>query len=87
MNNTTVVTKRGQTSIPANHRKDLHIQQGQQLVWQKLASNQLLVTIKPQKNTEKPGPLGMLGYGRKQGWFDWESTEDFMNFIRDGEQE
>jgi len=36
----TVITERGQTSIPAQIRKQLNLKPGQKLRWQKVADNE-----------------------------------------------
>jgi AbrB family looped-hinge helix DNA binding protein len=55
---TTVVTERGQVSIPAVIRKELHLKTGQPLVWEKISDRECLVKIPRKKALSATAMLG-----------------------------
>ena len=78
----TVVTDRGQVSIPAHLRKELALTKGQRLLWQKTGKRELKVVV-----LESPAPRGaqaMRGFARR---FRTEArtTADWMAELREGE--
>jgi len=63
----TVVTERGQISIPAAIRKQLNLKPGQKLRWQKVGDNECRVFH--DLTEDRPGPVAMSGYhSGRQGW-------------------
>jgi len=80
----TVVTERGQTSIPAKIRKQLNLKPGQKLRWQKVGDNECRVFHDCSADT--PGPIAMLGYARKFNPQDTRSSDEWMGELREGEQ-
>ena len=80
----TVVTERGQTSIPAEIRKQLTLKPGQKLRWQKVGDNECRVFHDQSEDT--PGPLAMLGYARKFNPQDIRGTDEWVRELREGEQ-
>jgi AbrB family looped-hinge helix DNA binding protein len=79
----TVVTERGQTSIPAKIRKQLNLKPGQKLRWQKVADNECRVFHDMSETA--PGPIAMLGYARKFNPQDTRSTKEWLRELREGE--
>ncbi len=78
----TVVTDRGQVSIPAHLRKELALRKGQRLLWQKTSQHELRVVV-----LEPPAPRGaqaMRGFARR---FRTEprTTGEWMAELREGE--
>ena len=79
---TTVVTERGQTSIPSELRRILHLTKGQRLLWERVSDRELRVTI-----IDAPKPAGakaMLGFAKR--FRDTRSTADWMDELREGER-
>ena len=80
----TIVTERGQTSIPAKIRKQLNLKPGQKLRWQKVGDNECRVFH--DRAEDMPGPLAMLGYARKFNPQDLRTTDEWMRELREGEK-
>lgn len=81
---TTVVTERGQISIPAAIRKEMGLKPGQPLVWEKLSDRECLIRI-PQK--KKPlGAKAMLGFAARFRGEKGMPTEKWMAILREGEK-
>jgi len=80
---TTVVTERGQVSIPAAIRKELDLKPGQPLVWEKLSDRECLVRV-PRK--KKPlGAKAMLGFAARFRGEKGRPTAEWMADLRAGE--
>lgn len=80
----TVVTERGQISIPASIRKELNLKPGQALIWEKLSDRECLVRI-PQK--KKPlGAKAMLGFAARFRGEKGMPTDKWMAILREGEK-
>jgi AbrB family looped-hinge helix DNA binding protein len=81
---TTVVTERGQVSIPAVIRKELGLKAGQPLVWEKISDRECLVRI-PRK--KKPvGAIAMIGFAARFRGEKGRSTAEVMAELREGER-
>ncbi len=80
----TVVTERGQTSIPAKIRKQLNLLPGQKLRWQRVADNECRVFH--DVSADAPGPVAMLGYARRFNPQDIRGTAEWMSELRQGEK-
>ena len=81
---TTVVTERGQVSIPAAIRKELDLKPGQPLVWEKLSDRECLVRV-PRK--KKPlGAKAMLGFAARFRGEKGRPTAEWMADLRAGEK-
>ncbi|MGH7821190.1 MAG: AbrB/MazE/SpoVT family DNA-binding domain-containing protein [Candidatus Binatia bacterium] len=79
----TIVTERGQVSIPARLRKELAIGRGRRLLWQKAGEREIRLVV---LGNEKPrGARAMLGFARH---FRPRSrrTADWMKDLREGER-
>ena len=80
----TVVTERGQTSIPARLRKELALAKGQRLLWERTGDRELRIVIL--EHDRPRGARAMLGFAR-QFRPEARSTEDWMADLRAGEAE
>jgi AbrB family looped-hinge helix DNA binding protein len=78
-----VITDRGQVSIPAELRKELHLEKGRRLLWEKAAASELRVVILPEH--EPQGSLRMLGFARR--FRRTRPTAEWMAELRAGEEE
>lgn len=81
---TTVVTERGQVSIPASIRKELGLKTGQPLVWEKISDRECLVKI-PRKK-EALGAMAMLGFAARFRGEKGRRTASVMPELRQGER-
>lgn len=78
----TVVTDRGQVSIPARIRKDMALDKGQQLLWQKTGERELkVVVLEPPK---AQGAEAMRGFARRFR-SEAQTTAQWMAELREGE--
>ena len=81
---TTVVTERGQVSIPVLIRKELDLKTGQPLVWEKISDRECLVNV-PRK--KKPvGAMVMLGFAARFRDEKGRRTARVMAELREGER-
>jgi AbrB family looped-hinge helix DNA binding protein len=78
---TTVVTERGQTSIPAHLRKEMGLGKGKRLLWEKLSDDEIRIRIRP---PTEPDPVAMLGFARR--FRHTRRTADWMSELRAGEE-
>ncbi len=80
----TIVTDRGQVSIPAHLRRELSLHKGDRLVWQRVGDRELRVLV-----LEEPAPRGphaMLGFARRLRP-EARTTKDWMRELREGEED
>jgi bifunctional DNA-binding transcriptional regulator/antitoxin component of YhaV-PrlF toxin-antitoxin module len=77
------LTERGQVSVPASVRKAMKLLPGQILRWHHISEREVRVSVEPKA---APGPLAMLGYGRKLKPGAARSTASWMREIRAGEK-
>jgi len=81
---TTVVTERGQVSIPAGIRKELGLKTGQPLVWEKISDRECLVKV-PRK--KKPvGAMAMLEFAARFRGEKGRRTARVMAELREGDR-
>ena len=80
---TTVLTERGQTSVPAALRQDLKLQPGQKLRWHRVSDREFRVEIVEEGKV--PGPLAMLGYARRFTPGDNRGSDAWLRELREGE--
>jgi bifunctional DNA-binding transcriptional regulator/antitoxin component of YhaV-PrlF toxin-antitoxin module len=79
----TIVTERGQVSIPARLREELAIHKGRRLLWQKAGEREIrLVVLEPDKPR---GAVAMLGFARRFRPRR-RRTADWMKELREGER-
>lgn len=77
----TVVTERGQVSIPADLRRDLALRKGDKLLWQRVGDRELrAVVLAPGRPA---GARAMLGFARR--FRATRRTADWMKELREGE--
>ena len=76
-----VVTERGQVSIPSQLRKELSLEKGQRLLWEKTGEHEIRVTVLPEAKPR--GALAMLGFAKR--FRHARRTQDWMTELREGE--
>ena len=80
--NDSLITERGQVSVPARLRKAMGLQPGQRLHWEQISDREIRVSLRE----EKPkGPLSVLGYGRRLRGGPARRTSEWMTELREGE--
>ncbi len=83
---TTVVTERGQISIPAAIRRELGLKPGQALIWEQVSPTECLVRV-PYKKKKKPlGAMAMLGFAARFRGEKGRTTAEIMAELREGER-
>ena len=80
--NDSVVTQRGQVSVPASLRRAMGLLPGQRLHWEQVSEREIRVSLPDEK---PPGPLAVLGYARRMRNTPPRPTADWMRELRDGE--
>lgn len=79
--NVTVVTERGQVSIPAPLRRGLDLAPGRRLRWEKSAPGELRVVILP--DAPPRGATAMRGFARR--FRETRRSDEWMRELREGE--
>lgn len=79
--NISVVTEHGQVSIPSQLRKELGLEKGRKLLWEKLSEHEIRIVILPE--VEPRGARAMLGFAHR--FRSTRNAHDWMSELRDGE--
>ncbi len=77
-----VVTERGQVSIPSELRRELSLSKGRRLLWEKAGEGEIRVVVLP--DTAPTGALAMLGFARR--FRAPRLTADWLRELREGER-
>ena len=80
--NDSLLTERGQVSVPASLRKSMGLHPGQRLHWEQISDREIRVSLREEN---PPGPLSVLGYARKVLKLPARRTEEWMKELREGE--
>lgn len=76
-----MVTERGQVSIPAYLRKELGLERGRRLLWEKAGEQEIRLVVLPE--AEPRGAMAMRGFARR--FRPTRSSQDSMKELREGE--
>lgn len=79
----TVVTARGQTSVPSKLRRRAGLQVGNHLHWYPVSDREFRVVV--ETNEESPGPLAALGWAIKFNRRGTPTSDEAMRELREGE--
>lgn len=79
----TTITERGQVSIPAELRRDMHLTPGQTVIWEKVSATECRVIVPPVTEV-KPDPIGALNFAKEHG-LETMPTDEWMKILREGE--
>lgn len=80
--NNSVITERGQVSVPASLRRAMGILPGQKLHWEQVSDREIRISL---CDDQPPGPLAVLGYARRIRDTPPRRTADWMRELREGE--
>ena len=80
---TTTITERGQVSIPADLRKNMALDAGKKVVWEKISEDEVRILVVK----DEPDPMKMLGVGPKVRGEPARSTQSWMRELREGEED
>ncbi len=83
----TTLTERGQVSMPASLRKQLHLKPGQPLMWEKVSDDECRIRIV--RHREAKAAKSMRGFMKRfqVGLKLPTTTADWMKLLREGERE
>jgi len=82
MKQETVLTERGQVSVPAQVRRHMHMKPGTRLLWQELSEHECRIIV--QDEPSGPGARAMLGHA--EHFRKARTTQEWMRELREGEQ-
>ena len=77
------VTERGQISIPAQIRREMHLEPGQVVIFERISSTECRFIVAP-RLAIKPDPLAAIGFAQRHG-LPAVTTEEWMDLLREGE--
>ena len=81
----TTITERGQVSIPAELRRDMHLSPGQTILWEKVSATECRILIEP-RAIIKPDPMGALNFAKEHG-LPQRRSDEVLRELREGEEE
>jgi AbrB family looped-hinge helix DNA binding protein len=81
----TTITERGQVSIPARLRRDMHLVPGQTVVWEKVSETECRLIVEP-RPVIRPDPFDALNFAKEHGLRQGRSDEVLAD-LREGEEE
>ena len=79
--NVSIVTERGQVSIPSQLRRELGLEKGQRLLWEKTGEREIRVIVL--SDMEPRGAMAMLGFARR--FRPTRTSREWMSELREGE--
>lgn len=77
----TVITERGQVSIPSQIRRQLHLHSGQRVMWEALSDHACRMVVVTEPHVS--GAEAMLGYAAK--FRKPKTTQEWMTELRQGD--
>lgn len=80
---TTVITSRGQTSVPSKLRRSAGLTGGKHLHWYPVSDREFRVVV--ETTEESPGPLAALGFAVKFNRRGTPTSDEAMRELREGE--
>ena len=78
----TVVSDRGQTSIPSHIRRTLNLYRGQRLLWRRLSDTEIRIELL--EDHDVADPTAMLGFAKK--FRKVRKTAAWLKELREGEK-
>ena len=77
------ITERGQVSIPAQIRREMRLEPGQVVIFERISATECRFIVEP-RPVMKPDPLAAIGFAKRHG-LPAKTTEEWMGLLRDGE--
>ncbi len=81
----TTITERGQISIPAELRREMHLAPGQTVIWEKVSATECRVIVSPSPKV-KADPVAALNFAKEHG-LETMPTGEWMEILREGEED
>jgi AbrB family looped-hinge helix DNA binding protein len=81
----TTVTERGQISIPAELRREMHLTPGKTVLWEKVSATECRLLIEESPKT-KSDPMAAIGFAKRHG-LPQHTTAEWMKVLREGEED
>jgi AbrB family looped-hinge helix DNA binding protein len=79
------ITERGQVSIPAELRREMHLKPGQVILWEKVSATECRVIVAGSPKV-KPDPVAALNFAKEHG-LETMRTDEWMKILREGEED
>jgi AbrB family looped-hinge helix DNA binding protein len=80
----TTITERGQVSIPAELRRDMHLTPGQTVIWEKVSATECRLIVEP-RAVIIPDPFGALNFAKEHG-LPQRRSDEVVAELREGEE-
>jgi AbrB family looped-hinge helix DNA binding protein len=81
----TTITERGQVSIPAELRREMKLEPGQTVIWERMSPTECRLFIEP-KPTVKSDPIAAIGFAKRHGLPEG-ATAQWMKTLREGDDD
>ena len=79
------ITERGQISIPAQIRREMRLEPGQVVIFERISATECRFIVEP-RPVIKADPLAAIGFAQRHG-FPAMTTEQWMGLLREGEED
>jgi AbrB family looped-hinge helix DNA binding protein len=79
------ITERGQISIPAQIRREMRLEPGQVVVFERISATECRLIVEP-RPVIKPDPLAAIGFAQRHG-LPAMTTEQWMDLLREAEED
>ncbi|MDB6172134.1 MAG: AbrB family transcriptional regulator [Chthoniobacteraceae bacterium] len=83
--NVTTITERGQISIPAELRREMHLTPGKTVMWEKVSATECRLLVQEAPKV-KPDPMAAIGFAQRHGLAQ-RTTAQWMKMLREGEED
>jgi len=74
------ITERGQVSIPAELRREMHLAPGQTVIWEKVSATECRIIVQATPKVI-PDPVGALNFAKEHG-LETMPTDEWMRLLR-----
>lgn len=78
------ITERGQVSIPAELRRDMHLCPGQTVIWERVSETECRLIIEP-RVAIKPDPFAALSFAKEHG-LSQRRSDEVLAELREGDE-
>ena len=78
------ITERGQVSIPAELRRDMHLSPGQTVIWEKVSATECRLIVEP-RAVIQPDPLAALNFAKEHG-LPQRPSDEVLAELREGDE-